>query len=141
MKLSDKQKKILYISLFVIDILLTLFLFVLSLIIIVTMPKDPISLQNATGMIGWLQQNPNIMLGVIVVPLFALLAINVGVLIWYIRSQNNKKVEVSDLSEEMKAKLKEELIRELTNKEEKYFKGGQRPPFNSLILSKYFTFL
>ena len=119
MKLSDKQKKILYISLFVIDILLTLFLFVLSLIIIVTMPKDPISLQNATGMIGWLQQNPNIMLGVIVVPLFALLAINVGVLIWYIRSQNNKKVEVSDLSEEMKAKLKEELIRELTNKEEK----------------------
>lgn len=119
MKLSDKQKKILYISLFVIDILLTLFLFVLSLIIIVTMPKDPISLQNATGMIGWLQQNPNIMLGVIVVPLFALLAINVGVLIWYIRSQNNKKIEVSDLSEEMKAKLKEELIRELTNKEEK----------------------
>lgn len=119
MKLGDKQKKILYISLFVIDILLTLFLFVLSLIIIVTMPKDPISLQNATGMIGWLQQNPNIMLGVIVVPLFALLAINVGVLIWYIRSQNNKKVEVSDLSEEMKAKLKEELIRELTNKEEK----------------------
>ena len=119
MKLSDKQKKILYISLFVIDILLTLFLFVLSLIIIVTMPKDPISLQNATGMIGWLQQNPNIMLGVIVVPLFALLAINVGVLIWYIRSQNNKKVEVSDLSEEMKAKLKEELIRELTNKEER----------------------
>ena len=119
MKLSDKQKKILYISLFVIDILLTIFLFVLSLIIIVTMPKDPISLQNATGMIGWLQQNPNIMLGVIVVPLFALLAINVGVLIWYIRSQNNKKVEVSDLSEEMKAKLKEELIRELTNKEKK----------------------
>ena len=119
MKLSDKQKKILYISLFVIDILLTIFLFVLSLIIIVTMPKDPISLQNATGMIGWLQQNPNIMLGVIVVPLFALLAINVGVLIWYIRSQNNKKIEVSDLSEEMKAKLKEELIRELTNKEEK----------------------
>ena len=119
MKLSDKQKKILYISLFAIDILLTIFLFVLSLIIIVTMPKDPISLQNATGMIGWLQQNPNIMLGVIVVPLFALLAINVGVLIWYIRSQNNKKVEVSDLSEEMKAKLKEELIRELTNKEEK----------------------
>ena len=119
MKLSDKQKKILYISLFVIDILLTIFLFVLSLIIIITMPKDPISLQNATGMIGWLQQNPNIMLGVIVVPLFALLAINVGVLIWYIRSQNNKKVEVSDLSEEMKAKLKEELIRELTNKEEK----------------------
>ena len=119
MKLSDKQKKILYISLFAIDILLTIFLFVLSLIIIVTMPKDPISLQNAAGMIGWLQQNPNIMLGVIVVPLFALLAINVEVLIWYIRSQNNKKVEVSDLSEEMKAKLKEELIRELTNKEEK----------------------
>lgn len=119
MKLSEKQKKIIYISLFVLDILLTIFLFVLSIIIIVTMPKDPISLQNATGMIGWLQQNPNIMLGVIVVPLFALLALNVGILIWYIKSQNNKKIEVSDLSEEMKAKLKEELIKELTNKEKK----------------------
>ena len=119
MKFSDKQKKIIYISLFVLDILLTIFLFVLSIIIIVTMPKDPITLQNATGMIGFLQKNPNIMLGLIVVPLFALLAVNIGILIWYIRKQNNKRVEVADLSEEMKAKLKEELIKELTEKNEK----------------------
>lgn len=119
MKLADKHKKIIYIGLFVIDIAVTVFLFVLSIIIIATMPSDPISLQQATGMIGYLQQNPNVLLGVVVVPLFALLAINVGLLIWFVKTQNNKKLQVSDLSDEQKEKLKEELMKDLLNKDQK----------------------
>ncbi len=119
MKLDKKTKKIIYITLFSLDMLLTLFLFILSIIILATMPKDSESLKNATGMIGYLQKNPNLILGLIVVPLVVLLCINVYVLVVYVKKHaKESRAELKDLSAEEKAKLKEELMKDLLKEEE-----------------------
>jgi uncharacterized membrane protein len=68
--MKDKNKKSLYITLFVVDILLTVFLFVLSIVMLATMPSDQTELENATGMIGWFQNNPTYILVLVVIPLF-----------------------------------------------------------------------
>lgn len=118
MKLDKKKKKILYISLFSLDMLLTLFLFILSIIILATMPKDAESLKNTTGMIGYLQKNPNLILGLIVVPLVLLLCVNVYVLVVYVKKHaKESRAELKDLSAEEKAKLKEELMKDLLKEE------------------------
>lgn len=120
MKLDEKTKKIIYFSLFGLDIALTIFLFIISIIMIATMPKDRVELDAATGMIGYLQKNPNVFLGAVVVPLFLLLAINIYILIRYVKVQSaTKKAELKDLSAEDKAKLKVQLMKELLNEENK----------------------
>ncbi len=116
--MSDKNKKILYISLFALDIALTIALFIISIIMLATMPKDSVELANATGFIGYLQKNPTVFLVSVVLPLFILLGVNIYVMIWYVRKQNKaKKVEVSDLSDEDKAKLRAELMKDLQNED------------------------
>lgn len=120
MKLDEKTKKIIYFSLFGLDIALTIFLFIISIIMIATMPKDRVELDAATGMIGYLQKNPNVFLGAVVVPLFLLLAINIYILIRYVKVQSaTKKAELKDLSAEDKAKLKAQLMKELLSEENK----------------------
>lgn len=120
MKLDEKTKKIIYFSLFGLDIALTIFLFIISIIMIATMPKDRVELDAATGMIGYLQKNPNVFLGAVVVPLFLLLAINIYILIRYVKVQSaTKKAELKDFSAEDKAKLKAQLMKELLSEENK----------------------
>ena len=116
--MSDKNKKILYISLFALDIALTIALFIISIIMLATMPANKEALEQATGFIGYLQKNPTVFLVSVVLPLFILLGVNIYVMIWYVRKQNKaKKVEVSDLSDEDKAKLRAELMKDLQNED------------------------
>jgi len=118
--MNTKTKKILFGTLFGLDIALTIFLFIISIIMLATMPKNAVDLANASGFIGYLQKNPSVFLGTVVVPLFVLLAVNIGVLVWYVKKTSApKKVELTDLSDDEKAKLKEELIKDLSNKDTK----------------------
>ena len=116
--MSDKNKKILYISLFALDIALTIALFIISIIMLVKMPQTQTDRDNATGIIGYFVKNPTVFLVSVVLPLFILLGVNIYVMIWYVRKQNKaKKVEVSDLSDEDKAKLRAELMKDLQNED------------------------
>jgi uncharacterized membrane protein len=111
----EKNKKGLYITLFVVDILLTVFLFVLSIVMLATMPSDQTELANSTGMIGWFQKNPTYILILVVIPLFILLALNVAVLVRYVKHYGQpKKVELHDLSDKEKEALKQELLKDLS---------------------------
>jgi len=108
------------IVLLVLDIAITISLFVISIIMLATMPKDKAGLEAATGFIGYLQKNPTVYLYAFVLPLFVLLVLNVIYLILFIRKNTEKKkVELKDLSPEEKAKLKEALIKDLANDNKK----------------------
>jgi len=114
---SVKSKKILNYTLIAADVALTLFLFVVSIIMLATMPKDKTALEQATGFIGYLQKNPLVYLYAFVIPLFALLIVNVIYLVIYIKKTNEKKkVQLKDLSEEEKARLKAELLKDVNDK-------------------------
>ena len=117
MKDLPTSKKVLYGTLFGADIALTLFFLVVSIVMIVTMPKDEYEVivnGYAPGFIGYFQQNPNVFLLVVVLPLLALFIVNIWVLITYAKKANEKKrVALNDLSEEEKAKLRAELMKDL----------------------------
>ena len=115
--MSDKTKKILYISLFSLDIVLTLFLFIVSIIMIATMPKSSVEINTKT-FIGYLQGHPTVFLLSVVVPLFILLAINIIILVKFVKKQSEKKkVGLSDLSEEEKEALRKELLKDINHNE------------------------
>lgn len=122
MKLSTKAKKILFIALFCLDIALTIALFVISIIMLATMPSatELAAMTGKEGMIQYFQKNPTVFLVAIVIPLFLLLFANIGILVWYVkRSTKPKETSLNELSEEEKEKLKQELMKDLLNKEEK----------------------
>ena len=90
LNMTPKAKKILFIALFAVDIALTVFLFVVSIIMLATLPefKDDI---DPTTFIGYLQANPSVFLIAFVIPLFALLIANIVALVFYLRRGNKKK--------------------------------------------------
>ena len=113
------NKKILNYMLVTFDVLVTLFLFVISIIMLVTMPKTSAELNAATGFIGYLQKNPTVYLFAFVLPLFILLIVNVLYLIFYIKKLNEKnKVKLNDLTAEEKEKLKAELLSDVLSKDQ-----------------------
>ena len=116
--MNAKTKKILIISGIALDIAVTIFLFVIAIIMLVTMPKNAAELKQAVEkngpFIGFLQQNSTIYLCAFVLPLFALLAANIVFLVLYVRKVGKKpEVAVDDLDEEQKAALRAELLKEL----------------------------
>ena len=118
MKLSTKAKKILFIALFCLDIALTIALFVISIIMLATMPKDISTITGNEGMIQYFQKNPTVFLVAIVLPLFLLLFANIAILVWYVKKVNKpKEAKLSELTDEEKEKLKQELMKDLLNKE------------------------
>ncbi len=118
--MNPKTKKILFIALFALDIALTLFLFIVSIIMIATMPDLPTEIDKNT-FIGYLQANPTVFLVAFVVPLFLLLGANIFILVRYIQNSNKKKkVQLNELSDEEKEALRKELMKDLaSNPEEK----------------------
>ncbi|MFA6755843.1 MAG: hypothetical protein WCR97_05060 [Bacilli bacterium] len=117
-KKDSNNKKILYTILFIIDISLIIFLFIVSIIMLVTMPDKIDPTQPATGFIDYLQKNSGVYLGCFVIPLFVLLVVNVIWLIYYVKKNSEKKkVELHDLSSEEKEKLKQELLKDLSSKD------------------------
>lgn|SRR5574344_1752529 len=114
------NRKVLNYVLITLDVLVTLFLFVISIIMLVTMPKTSAELNAATGFIGYLQKNPTVYLFCFVLPLFILLIVNVLYLIFYIKKLNEKsKVQLNDLTPEEKEKLKAELLSDVMTKDDK----------------------
>ena len=118
MKISNKTKKVLFIALFCLDIALTIALFVISIVMLATMPKDMSTISGNEGMIQYFQKNPTVFLVAIVLPLFLLLFANIAILVWYVKKVNKpKEAKLSELTDEEKEKLKQELMKDLLNKE------------------------
>ncbi len=118
--MNSKTKKILFIVLFCLDIAITIFLFVVSILMIATLPETKDAINDKT-FIGFLQANPNtaFLFGVLI-PLFLLLAVNIVVLILYMRKTNKKKkVGLDELSDDEKEALRRELMKDLAGGEEK----------------------
>ena len=115
-----KNKKPLFIAVVSLDVAITIFLFVLSIIMLSNAGKTDAERQAMTGFIGWLVNLEPWVYGVsFVVPLFVLLAANVIGLVIYVRKATKKEpVKVSDLSEEQKEALKKELLKDLSSEEE-----------------------
>ncbi|MCQ2799117.1 MAG: superinfection exclusion B family protein [Bacilli bacterium] len=116
MKDLPTSKKVLYGTLLGADVALTIFFLVVSIVMIATMP-DKIDAFNGNyqdNFIGYFQQNPTVFLFVVVIPLILLFIANIFLLVWYAKKTNEKKkVELSDLSDEEKAKLREALMKDL----------------------------
>ena len=116
--MNPKVKKALIISGLCVDIAVTIFLFVIAVIMLTTMPKNTVDMRDAVKLngpfIGYLQQNPTVYLVSCVIPLFVLLAGNIVILVLYVRKASKKpEVAVDDLNEEQKAALRAELLKEL----------------------------
>ncbi|MBO4856804.1 MAG: hypothetical protein J5511_05505 [Bacilli bacterium] len=116
--MNKTAKKILVFTGLGLDVALTLFLFVVAIIMIATMPKDSLAMDHAIEtngkFIGYLQQHSTLYLLTCVLPLFVLLAGNIAILILYVRKINKKKeAAIDDLNEEQKAALRAELLKEL----------------------------
>lgn len=115
--MSKKGKKILYISLFSLDMALTVFLFVVSIFMLATMPKNTSQI-NPKTFIGFFQANPTIFLLAIVLPEIILLATNVIILIMYVKKTSKKKVQLNELSADEKEALRKQLLADLAKQEE-----------------------
>ena len=114
--MNPKVKKALLIVGIVIDVGATLFLLVLSIIMLAKTVGDPNN--NAGGLIGYFQRNPLTYGLTCVVPLFVLLALNIIGLVIYVRKSAKKEpVAVDDLTEEQKEALRKELLKELSEEQ------------------------
>lgn len=118
----SKSKKIIYGVLFGLDVALTIFFLVVSIVMLATMPSSAdVMLGNyQKNFIGWFQQNPTWFLVIVVIPLILLFIVNIVVLVKCVKSGNTKKkVALNDLSEEDKAKLREALMKDLSGGDKK----------------------
>jgi len=111
----SKAKKVLFISLISLDVAITIFLFVLSIIMLANAGLPEAERKAATGFIGWLINLDPLVYGLaFVVPLFVLLAANIIGLVIYVKKSTKKgPVKVNDLTEEQKEALKQELLKDL----------------------------
>ena len=119
---NPKTKRILFISLFALDMALTCFLFVVSIIMLATMPKTKYeqATLKADNMIHYFQKNPTVFLWAIVVPLIVLLLVNITVLVLYLRKTSKaKKVALQDLNADEKEELRKQLLADMQKEEKK----------------------
>ena len=110
------------IALAVADVGITMFLFVIHIIMLSSFvgktDAEITILKMRTDLIGTLANNTNLYLGLFVIPLFVILAINIIILVVYIKKSTAKApLKVSDLSDEQKAALRKELLKELDNED------------------------
>ena len=116
--MNKNVKKGLLIGGIVVDVGITVFLLIVSIIMLATMPKNSIEMSEAIEMngpfIGYLQKNPTVYLFTCVVPLFLLLGLNVVGLVMYVKKAGKTKATLAELSDEQKDALKAELLKDLT---------------------------
>lgn len=116
--MNKNVKKGLLIGGIVLDVGITVFLLVVSIIMLATMPKNSIEMSEAIEtngpFIGSLQQNSTVYLFTCVVPLFLLLGLNIVGLVMYIKKAGKTKATLAELSDEQKDALKAELLKDLT---------------------------
>ena len=115
--MNQKYKKPLFIALIALDIAVTIFLFVISIIVLVTMASSQDledAIDKSTGLIKFLLQNRTIYGVFFVIPLFLILAANIIGLVIYVRKTTKKEpAKLSDLSDEQKEALRQELLKDL----------------------------
>ena len=115
-------KKPLIIAGLVLDVGVTVFLFVISIMILAkVIPAATLNeaINNAKGLIKYLLKNPTVYLVAFVIPLFVLLAGNVIGLIIYVKKTSGKQpAQLDDLTEEQKEALRQELLKDLGNKDD-----------------------
>ena len=115
-----KNKKPLWITLIALDVLITAFLFVVSIIMLANTPKSAEERDAMEGFIGYVVKNPTIYFVGVVIPLFVLLAANIIGLVIYVRKTTKREpVKVNDLSDAQKEALRQDLLRDLA--------GGNKP--------------
>lgn len=116
-------KKPLFIALIVLDVAITVFLFVISIIILATVvPAATLNeaKANSSGLILFLLNNPTVYLVAFVIPLFLILAANIIGLVFYVRKTAKKEpAKLDDLSEEQKEALRQELLKDLQGQNNK----------------------
>ena len=115
--MKQKYKKPLFIGLIALDIGITVFLFVISIIVLVTMAGSSTlneAIEKSDGLIKFLLQNRVIYGIFFVIPLFLILAANIVGLVVYVRKTTKKELaKLSDLSDEQKEALRQELLKDL----------------------------
>lgn len=112
------KKKILFISLAVLDVAVVTFLFVVHIIMLANViGKTPEQIQafaQGKGLFSYLAGHITVYGFAFVVPLFVILAANIVGLVLYIRKATKKeKVTVDSLTEEEREALKKELLKDL----------------------------
>lgn len=124
--MNQKLKKALIISGIVVDVLATVFLLIVAIIMLATMPSaedvqyHPEDVLSRNGeFIGNLQLNPTLYLLSCVIPLVVLFVGNIVGLFFYVKKVAYKKAELSDLSDDQREALKAELLKELSASKEK----------------------
>ena len=113
-----KYKKPLIIALVALDFAITVFLFVLSIIMLAKMgahPNNPkAAAADSSGMIKYFIENPTVYLVTCVIQLFVLLAVNIVGLVIYVKKTSKKEpAKLDDLSAEQKEALRQELLKDL----------------------------
>ena len=110
-------KKPLFIGLIALDIAITIFLFVISIIVLVTMASSQNlneAIEKSSGLIKFLLQNRTLYGVLFVIPLFVILAGNIIGLVFYVRKTTKKEpAKLEDLSDEQKEALRQELLKDL----------------------------
>lgn len=119
-----KYKKPLLIGLVALDVGITVFLFVVSIIILATIgaahQNVKEAIEKSDGLIKFLLQNSTFYLCVFVIPLFVILAANIVGLVLYVRKTSKKEpAKLDDLSEEQKEALRQELLKDLQGQNNK----------------------
>ena len=122
--MNPKTKKVLIISGLAVDVIVTILLFVFSIILLVNMPATKYDVQDPSTFIGWFEAEPIRILLIVVLPLAALLVLNIILTVLYIKKTGDggkkKEVTINDLTEEQKAALKQKILQEMMqNTEEK----------------------
>ena len=123
-----KQTKAFIIAGIALDVAISIFLFVISIIILFLVGKYGVreAPNHSSGLILYLLQHTSFYFWVFVFPLFVLLTANIVGLVFYVKKTSEKEnapTKLDDLSEEQKEALRQELLKDLmkdtqNNKEE-----------------------
>lgn len=119
--MNPKTKKALIIAGVAIDISITIALFVMSIILLVNVPKEGQFNQamDPTSFCGWFLTKPYRILLIVVLPLIILLALNVFITYRYFKETGEKKkVTLADLSDEEKEALRKKILEEMASGKE-----------------------
>ena len=113
-----KHQKYLLIAGVAVDVAISIFLFVVSIIIIVLVGKYGVreAPNHSSGLILYLLQHTTFYFWVFVFPLFVLLAANIIGLVVYVKktsAKENAPTKLDDLSAEQKEALRQELLKDL----------------------------
>ena len=114
-----KSTKILIIAGVAVDVAVTVFLFVISIIMLAMLGKYGTAKEalanTQEGLIHTLLENTTLYFWAFVFPLFLLLAGNILGLVFYVKKTSVKAepAKLSDLSEEQKEALRQELLKDL----------------------------